>query len=491
MDLKNFSQAIRELSEEKGIAMEKVIETIEMAIAAAYKKDYGKKGQIVRAKFNPETGKVTFIQIKIAVDESMIKTEEEIAEEEEERQKRIQEAMERGERVRRMDEDEDDFVHTRTHEGDAEGEEPKKVRFNPEKHLMMDEAKKMKKGVNLEDELEFPLEAHEDFGRIASQTAKQVIIQRIREAEREAVYEEYKEKEGELVSGIVQRIEGRNVYVDLGRGMGMLPYEEQIPREHYRIGERLKALVVLAEKNSRGSGIFLSRAHPRFLEKVFELEVPEIASGSVKIKSVAREAGMRSKVAVESVDDNIDPVGSMVGQKGVRVTTVINELGGEKIDIIEWAEKPETFIAHSLSPARVLGVEMMERTKIARALVPDDQLSLAIGKGGQNVRLAAKLTGWKIDVRSDKTEGVIASPEDDAIAKPAEEVTSLSEENRKELHETLVGAMEGEETKDAEETKVTKDAKVAKETKDAKAAKEPKEKKKKTTKKDTSTNNES
>jgi transcription termination/antitermination protein NusA len=484
VDLKNFSQAIRELSEEKGIAVEKVIETIELAIAAAYKKDYGQRGQIVRAKFNPETGQVAFVQIKIAVDENMIKTEEEIATEEEERQKRVQEALERGERVRRTDDDEDDFVRThRTAEGEAGSEEPKKVRFNEEKHLMMNEAKKIKTGVQPGDELEFPLEAHEDFGRIASQTAKQVIIQRVREAEREAVFEEYKGKEGELVSGIVQRIEGRNIYIDLGRGMGVLPYEEQIPRERYRLGERIKALVMLAEKNPKGSGVFLSRSHPRFLEKVFELEVPEIASGAVQIKSIAREAGARSKVAVMSVDENIDPVGSMVGQKGVRVTTVINELGGEKIDIIEWSEKQETFIAHSLSPARVISVDLMERAKTARALVPDDQLSLAIGKGGQNVRLAAKLTGWKIDVRSDKTEGVVASPENtDAEPKEEGEVAPLSEEKREELKTTIAEAMEGEntgETKATKETKVAKDAKAAKDTDDAKVIKEIKEKKEK------------
>lgn len=490
MDLKNFSQAIRELAEEKGIAMEKVIETIELAIAAAYKKDYGKKGQIIRAKFNPETGQVLFTQIKIAVDESMIKTEEEIAVEEEERQKRIQEALERGERVRHIDEDDDDFLRRRPQPDEAaETEEPKKVRFNTEKHLMLDEAKKIKKSVMLGDELEFPLEAHEDFGRIASQTAKQVIIQRIREAEREAVFEEYKGKEGELVSGVVQRIEGRNVFVDLGRGMGMLPYEEQIPRERYRIGERFKALVVLAEKNTRGPGIFLSRSHPKFLEKIFELEVPEIASGAVQIKAVAREPGARSKVAVVSIDENIDPVGSMVGQKGVRVTTVINELGGEKIDIIEWNEKQEKFIANSLSPARVLDVEIMERVKAARALVPDDQLSLAIGKGGQNVRLAAKLTGWRIDVRSEKTEGAGAAPEDETAAEPTEgEVAPLTEEKREELKATIAEAMEGEDAqvaKDAKDAKDVKDAdgaKVAKAAKDTKIMKEPKEKKKKTVK---------
>ncbi|KKS37761.1 MAG: Transcription termination factor NusA [Parcubacteria group bacterium GW2011_GWA2_42_14] len=420
MDLKNFKQAVQQLAEEKGISQEKVLETIEMAVAAAYKKDYGKKGQIVKAKFNPETDELSFTQIKIVVDETMIKSEEEVKAEEEERARKLAEAAgelapeesssaknlkneEELKRGKRKEDAEEEF---------SENPEEKKVRFNPEKHLMLEEAIKIKKDAKPEDELEFPLEPHSDFGRIASQTAKQVIIQRIREAEREAVFQEYKNKEGELVSGIVQRIEGRNVYIDLGHGIGVLPPEEQIPGERYRLGERVKAIISLVESSPKGPGIFLSRAHPRLIKKLFEIEVPEIAAGTVEIKSLAREAGSRTKVAVESKEENIDPVGSLVGQKGVRVTTVINELGGEKIDIIEWADDIAKFVANALSPAKVLEVKIFERRKEAQALVADDQLSLAIGRGGQNARLAAKLTGWRIDIRArEQTEGIKTEPE--------------------------------------------------------------------------------
>ena len=400
-DLKNFSQAIEQIAEEKGIAKEKIFETIEMALSAAYKRDYGKRGQIVRATMDPASGKVMMRQIKIVVDESMIKSEEEVAAEEAERQARIDAGLMEPRELRERD---DDFrsVRREAEEDAASSLEPKKVRFNEEKHIMFKDAKKIKKTVQPGDELEFPLEYHDEFGRIAAQTAKQVIIQRIREAEREAIFDEYKNKEGELVSGLVQRIEGRNVFVDIGRAVGLLSAEEQIPYEHYRIGQRVKVLILLVEKNPRGSGVFLSRSHPKLIRKLFEIEVPEIASGAVEIKNIAREPGSRSKVSVVSHEDGVDPVGSMVGQKGVRVSTVINELGGEKIDIIEWSEGPTEFIAHALSPAKVLHVEINEEIKAARATVPDDQLSLAIGKGGQNVRLAAKLTGWKIDVRSDK-----------------------------------------------------------------------------------------
>ncbi|MBU6414782.1 transcription termination/antitermination protein NusA [Patescibacteria group bacterium] len=478
MDLKNFSQAIRELAEEKGISAERVVETIEMAIAAAYKKDYGQRGQIVRAKLSPETGDIKFSQVKIVVDETMIKSEEEIAAEEEERARRLAETVEEVSsgkaHTRRSDEDEEE-----TEEGE------KKVRFNPEKHIMLDEALKIKPDAAVNDEIAFDLEPHEDFGRIASQTAKQVIIQRIREAEREAVYDEYKDKEMQLVSGIIQRIEGKNVFVDLGRGVGMLPFEEQIPREFYRLGERVKAIIILVEKNQRGSGIFLSRIHPELLQKLFELEVPEIASGAVEIKSIAREAGSRSKVAVASNEDGIDPVGSMVGQRGVRVSTVIQEIGGEKIDIIEWSEKPEKFIANSLSPAKVLDVEINEKRKDARAMVPDDQLSLAIGKGGQNVRLAAKLTGWRIDVRSQKTEGASATPEGEAVIANEEFVETAKEEKEKahpEVAEELKKALEkDEEVKEEKPESIDKKAGEKKEKKAEKSAsvKETKSKSKK------------
>ncbi len=393
MDLKNFGQAIRDLAEEKGVALEKVIETVELAVAAAYKKEYGKRGQIIRAKFNPDTGELRFWQVKIVVDDTMVKSEEEIAAEEEGGSKEPEEAKGLPEA--------------------ADAEEPmvRKVRFNPERHIRIEEAATINPAVKPGEELEFSLEPKYEFGRIASQTAKQVIIQRIREAEREATYNEYKGREGEVVAGIVQRIEGRNIFLDLGRGVGILTADEQIPHEHVRIGERVKALVLLVEKETRGPGIFLSRTHPKFLEKIFAIEVPEIPAGTVEIKHIAREPGSRSKVAVASNDPAVDPVGSLVGQRGVRVSTVINEIGGEKVDIVEWAPEPAAFIQNALSPAKVLAVGLSSERKEASVTVPEDQLSLAIGKGGQNVRLAAKLTGWKIDVHGPKPAVRTTAPE--------------------------------------------------------------------------------
>ena len=278
-----------------------------------------------------------------------------------------------------------------------EGE--KKVKFNPERHIMIEEAKKIDSKIKPSRELKILLKTQEDYGRIAAQTAKQVILQKIREAERESILEEYKSKEGEIVSGIVQRIENRNVFFDIGKTLGILTKEEQVPGEFYRPGQRLKVYVLKVEETPKGPVVFLSRGYPKLISKLFELEVPEISSGQVLIKSVAREAGYRTKIAVESKTEGIDPIGSAVGQRGTRVQAVINELGGEKIDIIEHSDDPEKYIANSLSPAKVLEVKIMPKNK-ALAIVPEDQLSLAIGKDGQNVRLAAKLTGWKIDVRS-------------------------------------------------------------------------------------------
>lgn len=418
MDLKSFTQAIQQIADEKGIPKDKILETIEVALAAAYKRDYGKRGQIVRANIDPDTGKVRVRQIKIVVDETMIKSEEEIAAEEVWRlagsgpmvelvgptakQNQPDETKEGPKEEKSLNEDKKDVEAIEPSPVVEEvPESEKKVRFNEEKHIMLAEAQKIKPDIKAGDELEFPLEDHEEYGRIAAQTAKQVIIQRIREAEREAVFDEYKNKEGELVSGLVQRIEGRNIFIDIGRTVGVLPSDEQIPYERYRVGERLKVLVSAVERNPKGPSVFLSRSNPKLLRALFEIEVPEIASGVVEIKAIAREPGSRTKVAVMSHEGAIDPVGSLVGQKGVRVSTVINELGGEKIDVVEWSQEVVEYVAHSLSPAKVLDVEVNERRKEARVTVPDDQLSLAIGKGGQNVRLAAKLTGWKIDVRSD------------------------------------------------------------------------------------------
>jgi len=373
MDIKSFDSAIAQIAEEKGISPVKVLETIEMAIAAAYKKDYGKKGQIIKAKLDPKTGEVRFWQVKVAVSKDMIYSEKELEKMKEPAESKYKE--------------------------EEEVKKGKKVRFNPEKHIMIEEAKEINPKIKASEELETILDTKKDYGRIAAQTAKQVIMQRIREAEKESIFNEYKSKEGEIISGIVQRIEGRNVFLDIGKTLGLLPREEQVPGEFYRPGQRLKVYVLKVEEAPRGSMVFLSRAYPKIISKLFELEVPEISSGQVQIKSIAREAGSRSKVAVFAEAEGVDPIGSCVGQKGTRVMAVINELGGEKIDIIEYSPESEKYVANSLSPAKVLDVKIMPKNK-ALAIVPEDQLSLAIGKDGQNVRLAAKLTGWKIDVRS-------------------------------------------------------------------------------------------
>jgi N utilization substance protein A len=256
-------------------------------------------------------------------------------------------------------------------------------------------------------------------------------MQKIREAERESIYEEYKSKEGEIISGIVQRLEPRMVFLDIGKTLGILPKEEQVPGEFYRPGQRLKVYVLKIEQSPKGPVIFLSRAYPKLISKLFELEVPEVSSGQVQIKSIAREPGFRSKIAVAASQEGIDPIGAMVGQKGTRVMAVINELGGEKIDIIEYSEKPEEYIANSLSPAKVLEVKIMPKNK-ALVLVPEDQLSLAIGKDGQNVRLAAKLTGWKIDVRSSETfkKGEKESPPAETEGKAKKEKEEGEEEKK-------------------------------------------------------------
>jgi len=289
--------------------------------------------------------------------------------------------------------------------------------------LTVPEAKEIKKDAEVGEVIEIELEQKKDYGRVAAQTAKQVIIQRIREAERDSMFEEYKNREGEIIAGVVQRIEGRNVFVDLGKSVGVLFPSEQGPNENYRIGQRLKVYLAKVEASSKGPGITLSRIHGDMVRRLFELEVPEIFAGTVEIKSIAREAGERTKIAVFSSEEGIDPIGSCVGQKGTRVQAVIDELGGEKIDIILWNENPAKFIAAALSPAKVLGVEVDEEKMEASVKVPEDQLSLAIGKRGQNVRLAAKLTGWKIDIA-----GISNAKEDVAEEAPIENEAGAEEE---------------------------------------------------------------
>lgn len=378
MDLKTLKRAIEQVCEEKGINPDRVMEAIESSIAAAYKKEYEKKGEIIKAKLDTKTGELKFWQVKTVVDETSVRMEagdDEVA-------APVGGEPRPGETGR---------------EAVAEGE--KLPRFNADRHMLIEDAKKVKKDVVVNDELEFPLESKEDFGRIAAQAAKQVILQRLREAERDSIITEFKGREGEIVSGLVQRFDRGNVFVDLGRATGVMLYNEAIPGEHYRIGERLKFYIATVQDDARMPGILLSRSHPQFVAKLFALEIPEITDGSIEIKAIAREPGSRTKIAVMSKAEGVDPVGSCVGQRGTRVMAVSNELGQEKIDIIEWSDDPARFIASALSPAKVEEVEMLPDREV-RVYIPNEQLSLAIGRGGQNVRLAAKLTGWKIDVRS-------------------------------------------------------------------------------------------
>ncbi len=390
MDLKAFTSAVAQISEEKGIPEEVIIDTIETAIAAAYKKDYGKKGQIIRAKLDKETGALKLWQVKLVMDETMIKSEEEIAEE--------IGAREAGQVVEFKKSEDDALLEEGPVRLGEDAAKEKKVRFNEEKHMMLEEAKAIKEDVRPGDELIFDLETKEDFGRIAAQTAKQVVLQRIREAERETIFKEFKSKQDQIVSAIVQRVEGQVIFFDMGKSTGLMLGKDQIPGERCRPGQRMRVYVAEVEIGPKGPQIYISRAHPKMLSRLFELEVPEISSGAVVIKSIAREPGQRSKIAAEATQEGIDPIGSMVGQRGTRVSAVINELGGEKVDIIKWDEDPEKFVANSLSPAKVLSVEKDKSRMIVT--VAEDQLSLAIGKAGQNVRLAAKLTGWKIDIKS-------------------------------------------------------------------------------------------
>ncbi|MBX4189560.1 transcription termination factor NusA [Candidatus Parcubacteria bacterium] len=373
-DLKVINAVLGELEEVRGIPREKILEAIEAALATAYKKEYGKKGQIIRAKFDLKTGAVEFSQVKIVVDNSRVIFPEEV-----------------------------DDLEEMPPEA-AEGEAEARVLYNPEHHILIEDAKKIKRNAVLDDEVIFPIESKGDYGRIAAQTAKQVIMQKIREAEKISVMGEFGKREGDIVSGTVQRIERGNIFVDMGRATGLLPYEEQIPGERFSQGERVRAYLYRVEESPRGVFLRLSRSHPKFLEKLFEAEAPELANGTIVIKAVAREAGYRSKIAAQALDSHIDPVGALVGQRGVRVSTVMSELRGEKIDVIEWHEDSKKFIEEALSPAKILSIEINEEQKTAAVHVAEDQQSLAIGKGGQNVRLAAKLTGWKIDIQSARGE---------------------------------------------------------------------------------------
>ena len=430
LDIKALNIALDTLEQEKRVPREKIIDAVEKSLAAAYQKEYGKKGQLIKCNINFETGETTFEQIKIVVDESTVRM---IDEEEEERER-----LEREEN------------------GISDEEVVLLPRYNEEKHILVSTAKLLKKNAELGDEISFSLENKNDFGRIAAQTAKQVIVQKIREAENESIADEFETKEGSIVSGVVQRIERGNIFVDLGRTTAVLPFDEQIRSDRFNPGQRIKAYLYSLEEGNRGLSIRLSRTHPKFLIELFKNESTEIADGTVEIISVAREPGSRSKIAVKSNDPRVDPIGACVGQRGVRVNAITTELSGEKIDIIEWSDDVKRNISSSLSPAKVLEIEIDEEEKKAEVRVSAEEQSLAIGRGGQNVRLAAKLTGWKIDIAGD--EGTVVEADDEGIVDGEtledaplsetesieEEITETLEENENKTEEDVNHSAEGQ-----------------------------------------------
>ncbi len=378
IDNKELIIALEDLEKEKGIKKEYLLESIETALVTAYKRNFDSL-ENVRVEMDKKTGATHVYSIKEAVE---------------------------------------------------------KVE-NTETQISMEEAKKINPDISEGETVEIEI-VPRNFGRIAAQTAKQVIIQKLRELEREIIFNEYNDRKGEIVTGLIQKADRNIVVMDLGKLEGVMPSKEQIPTEHYRVNDKIKGYVLDVEKGSKGAPqVIVSRSHPDFVRKLLEFEIPEIYEGVIEIKSVSRDPGYRSKVAVYSPDPNIDPVGSCVGQKGVRIQNVINELNGEKIDVIEWNEDPSIYIASSLLPAKILAVDIKQEEKFAQVIVPDDQLSLAIGKSGQNARLAAKLTNWKIDIKSETQfrEMLMNAQNETEKTEEVNESSEIEENNKEENEE--------------------------------------------------------
>lgn len=405
-------QAIKQICDEKNISPDSVLETIEAALAAAYRKDFGEKDQNVKVSFDPETGDFEVYDLKTVVEDMELPEEEE---EEADAQVKPAPAVTAPKEAPAKEEkkDKEEKKAGKTGEGAKEGEEEEEKRFNPKTEIMISEAKKIKKKYKIGDEIRTDLEVPAAFGRMAAQTAKQVIIQKLREAERSMIFDEFKEREHELVNATVQRKEGRLLLIDLGQATGVMPPDEQVPGERYNSGDRFKVFITEVRMTTKGPEIVVSRSHPEIVRKLFSLEIPEVSSDVVTIHNVAREAGSRSKVSVSSSDESVDPIGSCIGQRGTRIQTIIAELGGEKIDIIQYDEDSMNYITNALSPAKVLQIALNEANKTADVIVSADQLSLAIGKGGQNVRLASRLTGWKINIIESGKETAIVIDEEE------------------------------------------------------------------------------
>ncbi len=436
---------------------------IEAALAAAYRKDFGNKLQNIITEFDPKTGDTKVFDVKTVienVDEIEEATEEEKAKEEKKKAKKLKEevggnfaaafalalaekqAEEEAEKGKAEEKKSEPAQKSFLAEEIEELDDEKK--FNPKTEIQLNDAREIDPKYKVGDEIVTPLEVPGEFGRMAAQTAKQVIIQKLREEERLKIFEEYKGLEHTLIIGTIQRREGRNVFVDIGNAVAIMPPEEQVDRERYNIGNRMKFYLKSVDQGARGSMIVVSRADNELVRFVFEEEIPEITTGSIEIKSIAREPGNRTKVAIASNEENVDPIGSCVGQRGSRIQTIIGELNNEKVDIILWDENPAKFITNSLSPAKVANIEIDQENKSATVTVNEDQLSLAIGRGGQNVRLASRLTGWKIDIVG---EG--------GVKPPKEEVNEVaSEETAKEV-EAKEAAPETPSEEQAEATEET------------------------------------
>jgi N utilization substance protein A len=384
----DFLLAITQLSAEKNLPKDVVLTAVEAALVSAYKKDNFTTNQNITVKINPNTGKVEVWAEKTVVEKPA----------------------------------------------------------DPKSEITLREAKKLKSDIKMGETILIE-STPENAGRIAAQTAKQVILQRLHEAEHSAIFEEYADKEGEVVSGVVQRFEAGQAFIDLGRTEAVLPTSEQVRSERYRVGQRLKVVLLQVARTGKGPKVIVSRSHPELLRRLFELEVPEVYNGTVEIKSIAREAGFRSKIAVASKQEGIDPVGCCVGLRGIRIQNIVSELNGEKIDVVMWNAEPANFIASALSPAHIVGVQLNKEAQVATVIVPDKQLSLAIGKEGQNARLAAKLTGWRIDIKSATT----------AEAEKVKEVKPAAEAKAEEPEEALPGELVGVGAKAPVEEKISEE----------------------------------
>ena len=384
IDVKEILAVMDELEKERGISKDYLVEALEEALVKAYKQNFDADENVenVKVTIDKQTGEMHVYSAREVVEELPV----------------------------------------------------------PELEISLEDARKIDKNYNVGDVVNIEIKP-KDFGRIAAQKAKQVVVQKIREAEKEMVFTEFNDKKGEIVSGIIQKADGKIVVMDLGKLEGIMPLKEQIPTETYRVNDKIRGYVLEVEKGLKGTPqVIVSRSHPDFVRKLFEFEIPEIYEGLIEIKSISRDPGSRSKIAVYSRDENIDPVGSCVGQKGVRIQNIINELNGEKIDVIEWNEDPAIYIAAALLPAQVMAVDIKEEEKFAQVIVPDDQLSLAIGKSGQNARLAAKLTNWKIDIKSESQIREILLSQMNSEESETEEIES------KKVDENSESKIETEET---------------------------------------------